>query len=114
MTIEELAPIVSDYRREFPTWESLGQEMLVRFEGAVAQTIWFDRLRTGAYRPTCTVRILVAPSKPRGSQGQLLKLAASVPWEAQLRGQMRSQVQLGTEGEGYGGEQGFCTVIGGL
>lgn len=35
--------------------------------GPVAQSIWFDRLRTGAYRPTARIQVLTAPDEPGGT-----------------------------------------------
>jgi hypothetical protein len=67
LTLTELAPIVADYMAAFPGWQLAGGDMLVRVSGPVAQIIWFDRLRTGAYRPTCRVHVLVAPSEIGGT-----------------------------------------------
>ncbi len=67
LTISELAPIVADYRAAFPDWQLVGGDVLVRFSGPVAQAIWFDRLRTGTYRPTCRVHVLAAPTEEGGT-----------------------------------------------
>ena len=65
LPLDALAPILADYRKAFPAWRPVGPDCLVRLAGPLAQVIWFDRLRTGEYRPTCRVHVLVAP----GSQG---------------------------------------------
>jgi hypothetical protein len=61
-TLKELAPIIEDYRAAFPEWQLVNEDVLIRFGTWVAQSIWFDRLRSGTYRPTCGVHVLVAPS----------------------------------------------------
>lgn len=60
ITLSQIKAIVEQYHSEFPTWTVVGRDMLVRTEGWLAQVIWFDRLRTGRYRPTCSVSVLCA------------------------------------------------------
>lgn len=67
ITAKEMAAFVSDYQAAFPQWEAVGGDTLVRVGGVVAQVIWFDRLRTGSYRPTCRVHVLAAPGEKGGT-----------------------------------------------
>ncbi|MFZ2642102.1 MAG: hypothetical protein WA117_13975 [Verrucomicrobiia bacterium] len=67
LTASQLAPMVADYHSAFPQLQLYGDDMLYRMGGLMAQSIWFDRLRTGAYRPTCRVHVLVAPSAQGGT-----------------------------------------------
>lgn len=67
ITPKQMREIVAEYSSQFPSWTVVGFDALVRFNGAVAQLIWFDRLRTGTYRPTCRVHVLVAPSESGGT-----------------------------------------------
>ena len=67
ISLRELVPIMADYRAAFPDWQLARGDILVRFGVLIAQVIWFDRLRTGDYRPTCGVYVLVAPSKEGGT-----------------------------------------------
>lgn len=66
LTSKQIKPIVADYRTALPEWQLVGDDLLLRLSGPVAQVIWFDRLRTGAYRPTCRVHVLSAPSQEGG------------------------------------------------
>jgi hypothetical protein len=67
LTTKEIAEIVADYRTAFPEWQTARGDTLVRVNGAVGQAIWFDRLRTGAYRPTCRIHVLAAPDEGGGT-----------------------------------------------
>ncbi len=67
LTLKKIALIVADYHTAFPDLQLVGDDLLVRFAGPVAQVIWFDRLRTGAYRPTCRIHVLAAPSQEGGT-----------------------------------------------
>jgi len=62
MSAAGLRGIVDDFRqRAFPHWRLIGNDRLVRESGPVVQQIGFERLRTGEYRPTGCIRVLVAP-----------------------------------------------------
>jgi hypothetical protein len=61
MTKKELLKYFKDYREAFPDWTVKDDVVLVRSTGPVEQQIGFENLRAGAYRPSCSVRILCAP-----------------------------------------------------
>lgn len=62
LSVSELLTFVKDYHQAaFPAWRLVGKDRLVREAGPVVQQIGFERLRTGEYRPTGAVRVLVAP-----------------------------------------------------
>lgn len=67
ITEKEIGAIVQEYQEHLAGWRVVGNDTLVRVSGPVAQAIWFDRLRTGAYRPTARIHILSAPSGLGGS-----------------------------------------------
>lgn len=67
ITLKEMAIIIGDYQAAFPEWQAVRGDTLVRINRAVGQAIWFDRLRTGAYRPTCRVHVLAAPGEWGGT-----------------------------------------------
>jgi len=67
LTTKEVTEIVADYGGAFPEWQIVGGDLLVRVKGPVGQAIWFDRLRTGAYRPTCRIHVLAAPDDAGGT-----------------------------------------------
>lgn len=60
LTKRQLSEIVACYHAEFSEWKAVGSERLVRMNGPIAQQIGFERLRSGAYRPSAGIRILVA------------------------------------------------------
>jgi hypothetical protein len=69
MTAKELRPFVDDYHRAFPDWQLLeGGELFGRESGPLLQYIGFERLSTGAYRPTCGIYYLCVPDRD-GSLG---------------------------------------------
>lgn len=68
MTLKELRPVVEDYHRMFRDWKILEGELLGRECGPLLQYIGFERLSTGAYRPTCGVYYLCVPDRD-GSLG---------------------------------------------
>lgn len=67
LTSKEIGSIVLDYQLHLPDWEIVGGDTLLRTAGPVAQSIWFDRLRTGTYRPTARVHVLAAPDEMGGT-----------------------------------------------
>lgn len=60
MTKAELRKYVEAYRQLFCNWTAVRDEGFVRVTGPIAQKIWFENLRSGAYRPVAGVSILVA------------------------------------------------------
>ena len=60
MTKAELRKYVEAYRPLFCNWTAVRDEGFVRVTGPIAQKIWFENLRSGAYRPVAGVSILVA------------------------------------------------------
>ena len=60
MTRSELRKYVEAYRPLFCNWTAVRGEGFVRVTGPIAQKIWFENLRSGAYRPVAGVSILVA------------------------------------------------------
>jgi hypothetical protein len=67
LTSKEIDLIVLDYQPHLPEWKVIGGDTLMRVGGLVAQSIWFDRLRTGAYRPTARIHVLAAPDEMGGT-----------------------------------------------
>jgi hypothetical protein len=63
----EIRQIVADYLPFFPGWKVIGGDKLLRVDGLIGQSIWFDRLRTGAYRPASRLHVWVAPGPGEGS-----------------------------------------------
>lgn len=60
MTKSELRKYVEAYRPLFCNWNAVGNDGFVRVSGPIAQMVWFENLRSGAYRPAAGVSILVA------------------------------------------------------
>ena len=58
---------VRDYQRHLPEWQIVEGGTLLRVGGCIAQAIWFDRLRTGAYSPTAGIHVLAAPDEHGGA-----------------------------------------------
>ena len=56
MTAKEFRSVVSDYASALPGWKKTSQNWIVREEFPVCQTIWFQRLRSGGYRPTNSLK----------------------------------------------------------
>lgn len=73
LTQKELAPIVQDYHRAFPTWHILERTLIARESGPVMQGIGFQCLSTGSYRPICSIYYLCVPSRDGGFGVQFLK-----------------------------------------
>jgi hypothetical protein len=67
LTSKEIEQIVDDYHAALRDWQKVGGDTLVRTEELIGQSIWFDRLRTGAYRPTMRVHVFVAPDEGGGT-----------------------------------------------
>lgn len=60
MTKTELREYVDSYKDLFTDWTKIEGEGYVRVCGPFAQPVWFENLRSGAYRPASAVSILVA------------------------------------------------------
>ena len=60
MTKSELRQYVEAYHPFFSNWIAVRGECFLRISGPVAQQVWFENLRSGAYRPVTAVSILVA------------------------------------------------------
>jgi hypothetical protein len=58
----ELIQVFKDYRDSFADWSVEHDTVLVRSQGLIKQCIAFEALRDGAYRPSCSVRVLTKPS----------------------------------------------------
>ena len=61
MTKKEVASVVADFSAAMPGWQILDKSALYRDCGPVRQMIWFQALRTGAYRPMNGVSALSQP-----------------------------------------------------
>ena len=62
LTKSELSEIVAFYGKAFPDWQIMEGERLTRSNGPLLQQIGFEALRSGAYRPSTAVRVLIAPN----------------------------------------------------
>jgi hypothetical protein len=58
MTKKQLKDVVCEYATAFPDWTIFEDNAFVREHGPIQQMIWFQKLRSGAYRPTHVVRAL--------------------------------------------------------
>lgn len=65
--LKEITNFVREYQAALPEWQIVEKDTLARVNGIIGQAIWFDRLRTGEYRPTFRVHVLVAPSELGGT-----------------------------------------------
>lgn len=66
LTSKQMDMIVSDYQSELPSWSRLHREVIGRESFPVRQTIWFQALRTGSYRPMHGVETIpLSPARPR-------------------------------------------------
>lgn len=61
LTKSQLSEVVACYGKAFPGWDVVAGERLVRSSGPLLQQIGFEALRSGAYRPSVAVRVLIAP-----------------------------------------------------
>jgi hypothetical protein len=55
MTPAEFRSVVADYASTLPAWKRTKRNTIERTEFPVRQMIWFQRLRTGDYRPTNSI-----------------------------------------------------------
>lgn len=62
LTKKQLSEIVSCYARAFTDWNTVSADRLIRFNGPLLQQIGFEVLRSGAYRPSSAIRVLIAPN----------------------------------------------------
>lgn len=67
ITIAQIRSIRDAFAEQLPSWEDVGKDTLIRHDGIVGQQLWFDRLRTGEYRPTLSLQVFVAPSSVGGT-----------------------------------------------
>ncbi len=61
----ELREFFANYRSAFPDWQVKHDVTLARANGPVKQSICFQALKSGAYRPSCSIEILCAPPSTR-------------------------------------------------
>jgi len=61
LTKRELVTFFEVYRDAFPNWSVEHDTVLTRSEGLIRQDISFEALRDGAYRPSCSVDVLITP-----------------------------------------------------
>jgi hypothetical protein len=61
ITKKELASVVDDFSSALPGWQVLGKAVVYRDCGPIRQIIWFQALRTGAYRPMHGISALSQP-----------------------------------------------------
>ncbi len=57
----ELKAITRDYLSAFPSWHLVTKHCIGREVNPILQQIWFEALRTGAYRPMAAIHVLCAP-----------------------------------------------------
>lgn len=62
LTKVQLSQIVSDYHAAFADWVLLPGVGFHRSAGLLRQHIGFEALRSGAYRPSCSVELLMPPN----------------------------------------------------
>jgi hypothetical protein len=60
LTKKEVSVYVKQYQERLPGWEMIQPDLLARYDTFVAQSIWFDRISGGEYRPTAYLSVLVA------------------------------------------------------
>jgi hypothetical protein len=60
ITNKELRDVVADYAAAFSNW-SFHETSFVREHGPIRQTVWFEALRTGAYRPNHGISVVALP-----------------------------------------------------
>jgi hypothetical protein len=61
MTNKQLKGVVADYATAFPGWSLFQGTAFVREYCPIQQMVWFEALRTGAYRPNHGVSALALP-----------------------------------------------------
>jgi len=67
ITVAQIRLIRDEFAEHLSGWEKVGRDTLIRHDGIVGQRLWFDRLRTGEYRPTLSLQVFVAPSDVGGT-----------------------------------------------
>jgi hypothetical protein len=63
MTPAEFRSVVGDYASTLPNWKRTKRNTIERVEGPIRQMIWFQRLRTGDYRPTNSIQSIPFAAK---------------------------------------------------
>ncbi|HWA49608.1 MAG TPA: hypothetical protein VG742_15150 [Dongiaceae bacterium] len=63
LTKRQLIEYFQVYRDAFPEWAVEHDVVLVRTQGPVTQYISFEALRSGAYRPACSVEVAGPPNR---------------------------------------------------
>lgn len=61
LTKTQLVGYFNAYREKFPEWDVESDVVLVRAVGPIKQRIAFEALRSGAYRPSCSVNVIDPP-----------------------------------------------------
>lgn len=61
LTKKQLKVYFEDYRTAFPDWSVEHEVVLVRSRWPLVQRISFEALRSGAYRPSCSVEAAIVP-----------------------------------------------------
>lgn len=61
LTKKQLAEYFSAYREKFAEWDVESDVVLVRAVGPIKQRIAFEALRSGAYRPSCSITVTGPP-----------------------------------------------------
>ncbi|ROH85915.1 hypothetical protein ED236_09305 [Pseudomethylobacillus aquaticus] len=61
LTKNQFSEVVACYGKAFAGWDVVAGERLIRSSGPLLQQIGFEALRSGAYRPSVAVRVLIAP-----------------------------------------------------
>jgi hypothetical protein len=79
MSVRELRCVVTDYLTSFPSWNLWRGQCIVRESRPLLQQIGFERLRTGAYRPSSAIRILCAPDSAAFPQFLSIKYQSIYP-----------------------------------
>ena len=64
LTKRQLVGYFDDYRDAFPGWNVEHDVDFARTQGPVKQHVALEALRSGTYRPSCSVEILVTPGVP--------------------------------------------------
>jgi hypothetical protein len=62
LTKSQLERYFADYRSAFPDWAVEDGLVLVRSKWPIVQRLAFQALRSGAYRPSCSVETTIAPA----------------------------------------------------
>jgi len=62
VTKKQIREVADSYQPMFSDWKFIGGQAYVRMSGPVLQSVSFEALRSGGYRPSSAIEILVAPS----------------------------------------------------